>query len=232
MQKSKIDWCDYSINPIRGLCPVDCRDNQGKSYCYARRLYRRFGWNPEIRFEPIRDSDLPQKPSKIFVGSTMELFGEWVDAFWLDSIFRSVKDNPQHTFIFLTKCPQNLPKEFPDNCWAGVSATNMSMADKGVRCLYKIKAKVKFLSLEPLLSWQHSSFLRFPNFLNWVIIGAQTPYSSKTAPKIEWVREIIEACDKAGIPVFEKNNLVPLFNAQKSIPRWAVSSQGLRQEFP
>lgn len=36
MPKSKIEWTDYSINPIKGLCPVACKDNQGKSYCYAR----------------------------------------------------------------------------------------------------------------------------------------------------------------------------------------------------
>lgn len=38
MNKTKIPWCDYTINPVKGLCPVDCKDNEGKSYCYARRL--------------------------------------------------------------------------------------------------------------------------------------------------------------------------------------------------
>ena len=45
MNKTKIEWCDYTLNPVKGLCPVGC------SYCYARRLYRRFGWNPKIRLD-------------------------------------------------------------------------------------------------------------------------------------------------------------------------------------
>ena len=47
--------------------------------------------------------------------------------------------------------------------------------------------------------------------IKWVIIGAQTnPYKP---PKIEWVEEIVEACDKVGIPVFLKDNLRPLLPA-------------------
>lgn len=30
MQKTKIPWADYTINPVKGLCPMAC------SYCYAR----------------------------------------------------------------------------------------------------------------------------------------------------------------------------------------------------
>ena len=46
--------------------------------------------------------------------------------------------------------------------------------------------------------------------INWLIIGAQTkPYKP---PKIEWVEEIVRAADRAGIPIFLKNNLKPLFS--------------------
>jgi len=44
--------------------------------------------------------------------------------------------------------------------------------------------------------------------ISWLILGSQTkPYRP---PRIEWVKEIVEACDKAGIPVFLKDNLEPL----------------------
>jgi hypothetical protein len=44
--------------------------------------------------------------------------------------------------------------------------------------------------------------------ISWVILGSQTkPYKP---PRIEWVEEIIRAADKAGIPVFLKDNLLPL----------------------
>ena len=51
MQKTKIEWTDYTWNPIKGLCPVDCKLPDGRSYCYAKRIYQRFKWNPKIGFE-------------------------------------------------------------------------------------------------------------------------------------------------------------------------------------
>lgn len=48
MNKTKIPWCDYTINPVKGICPMHCKDNLGKEYCYAARpngLYKRFKWN-------------------------------------------------------------------------------------------------------------------------------------------------------------------------------------------
>ena len=53
MSKSRIEWLrdpitgkqGFSINPVKGLCPVACKDNDGKEYCYARRMYKRFKWN-------------------------------------------------------------------------------------------------------------------------------------------------------------------------------------------
>ena len=86
LYKTKTEWCDYVINPIKGLCPVDCKDNQGKSYCYARRMYKRFKWNPEIRFVKER-LIMPSIPSRFFIGSTMELFGDWIKDEWMEEIF-------------------------------------------------------------------------------------------------------------------------------------------------
>ena len=252
MQKSKIEWCDYTINPVKGLCPMEC------PYCYARRMYKRFKWNPEIRFDasslllPIRTDW--HKHAKFFVGSTIELFGDWVKPEWMESIFLTCRQCYEHTFIFLTKQPQNLIKwsPFPDNCWMGVSVTNTAQFMEAHKYLIPpLRAKVKLISFEPLLypiaypvvskSRPYGYPLEVPlsECCNWVIIGAQTPYSEKTAPKIEWVREIIEAADRAKIPVFLKNNLKPLlanhWNDKSLVWEWIngyLSDMKIRQEFP
>ncbi len=236
MAKTKIEWTDFSINPVKGLCPMSC------DYCYARRMYKRFKWNPEIWFEYAcmpRELKKLKKPRKIFIGSTIELFGDWVKEAWLKTIFADVKEYPQHTFIFLTKQPQNLIKwsPFPDNCWVGVSATNDVIANTAMYYLGMLNAKIKFLSLEPLLSWDiENQELRN---INWLIIGQQTPASTKTEPKIEWIKEIVEAANKARIPIFLKDNLKPLLcstiNGQDFIEShnlWAFKYFKLRQEFP
>jgi len=214
---------------------MDCKDNSGKPYCYARRLYDRFKWNPEIRFEPLDYKKFPAG-SKVFVGSTMELFGEWVKPGWLIQIFEWCKRLPDVTFIFLTKKPQNLIKwlPFPPNCYIGVSVTNQEQFSGALYYLRDIRATVKILSFEPLLSQVLMPAFGNPfEVCDWIICGQCTPVSAKTAPKVEWVKEIVQAADNAGIAVFLKDNLQCLFGYP--LPIWAedkIMNTRLRQEFP
>jgi len=252
--RKSIGWADFTVNPVKGLCPVDCKNNQGKSYCYARKIYKRFGMDETIRYDndPYLSLNLANlKPSRIFVGSTIELFGEWVKPEWMNCILEHCKHNPQHTFIFLTKKPENLYKwsPFPPNVWVGASATSYKMFAYALEHLSGIEANVRFISIEPMLDRMNIPLLEdvLNNCgINWVIIGQQTPVSKKTMSRIEWVKEIVNACDTAGIPVFLKNNLKEMFwqDAIKQenmpnfmIPKWAGKQisphkRGLRQDFP
>lgn len=236
MHPSRIEWTDYTLNPIKGLCPVDCKDSQGKSFCYARRLYKRFKWNPEIRFVPETFEDLAgiEKPSKIFIGSTIELFGDWVKPEWMSAIFGAVKFFDRHTFIFLTKRSEELLRwsPFPPNCFIGASATNQEMHNRAIACLAGIKAPVKFISYEPLLNQIEIEGAYDLCEIQWAIIGQLTPVRKATMPKIEWVREIIEAADKVGCPVFLKFNLVGLLPIEVPFYKNDGSGWAIRQEFP
>jgi len=242
MQKSKIEWTDYTINPVKGLCPMAC------PYCYARAMYKRFKWNPKIRYTGMLDSGPQTLPvdSRVFVGSTFELFGDWVKPEWMQEILDYCKMMNRVTWIFLTKQPQNLIKwsPFPENCWVGVSATDSVQYATAAYWLKEIEAKVKFVSFEPLLEriapkawpWQLFPEGKPQGICDWVIIGAQSPYSVKTFPKWEWVKEIIDACDKANIPVFLKDNLrLPRLSCEGGMPYYKKHPSGtleLRQEFP
>lgn len=214
MQKTRIEWCDYTVNPVKGYCPMAC------PYCYARRMYDRFGWDKTIRFNAMKTIDelaLIKKPSRIFWGSTMELFGSWVEDRWLKHIFHMVELTPQHTHIFLTKQPQNLRKwsPFPENCWIGVTATTAILASAACAWLSLIEAKVKFISIEPLLEWNQPErgriyWQKHCHDIGWLIIGAETG-NRKGKPPLEqaqgWAKKIIAKTDEAGIPVFIKDNL-------------------------
>ena len=69
--------------------------------------------------------------------------------------------------------------------------------------------------------------------ISWVILGSQTkPYKP---PQIEWVKEIVEAAGKAGIPVFLKDNLKPLIGAssdEDTYPLLKDEKFKLRQGMP
>jgi protein gp37 len=181
------------------------------------------------------------KGKGIFVCDMGELFGDWIPKQWQEDVFRVIRGNPDCRFYLLTKQPQNLIKwsPFPENCWVGVTATSAEMAYQAHWYLQnKVEAKVKYLSLEPLLEPILFDDL---DSISWLIIGAWTgsiedkyklrdrypelnaiPYQNKVTlqPKIEWVKEMVEAADRAGIPVFEKDNLKPLLG------------DNLRQEMP
>lgn len=171
--------------------------------------YRRWGKHNSVTHE--------QAPKGIFVCDMGEIFGPWVPHEWQESIFDAIKKSSQHRFYLLTKQPQNLLywSPLPDNCWVGVTATNEKMAWYAMKYLKDIEASVRFISFEPLLGRiPNDSFWPLLGSLkkcgvDWVIIGAQTkPYKP---PKMEWVQDIIEQADEAGVPVFLKNNLKPLY---------------------
>jgi protein gp37 len=249
MQESPIEWTDFTANPIRGLCPMQC------PYCYARRHYQRFHFKKDGTINPTWDytirpaitnfvDDLAKikKPSRIFVGSTMELFGDWVQDSWMKTILKACELRPQHTFIFLTKQPQNLVKfsPFPKNCWVGVSTIGNDR-NSGLEDIFSsIKASVKFVSIEPLLDYTPMDF----RWVDWTIVGAETKNGKPVKehlPHVEWIKGIVEACDKVGVKVFLKNNLSPLFsNINNQVPNILYSWWGkgncfgvnLRQEMP
>lgn len=241
--KKTISWCQWTINPVKGLCPVGC------SYCYARRAYGRncnaTFKDKSIRYTPEVFIDLHKaKPGdRIFVGSTIDLFHP-LCSMWNDEIIDYCARAEKFTFIFLTKCPENLPKELPDNCWIGVSCTKAQDVITRVPKLANVTARIAFVSFEPLLG-AISSPLQIKLILerskiNWLIIGQQTPVSQKTSPKIEWVKEIVDAADSAKIPVFLKSNLYKLFipedckrpNALHIDCFWQDDKAKLRQEIP
>ncbi|KKM70643.1 hypothetical protein LCGC14_1438730 [marine sediment metagenome] len=212
---------------------------------------------PRLWPERLNDVLDSKKEKGIFVCDMSDLFGIGIPEDWTRQVLNEIRFNERryvkpHRFYLLTKQPQNLAKwsPFPDNCWVGVTATNAKDCLGGLRGLEAITAKVKYISFEPLLDYIGGLWLADwlnSGIVNWLIIGAQTkPYKP---PEIEHVKEIVEAADKAGIPVFLKKNIEPLLRQELnnkyltgSTPnllfhKWGVNKHGietqiLRQELP
>ncbi len=166
MNKSKIEWCDYTWNPVTG-----CR--HGCEFCYARRIDKRFGdgtFTPTFHPERLQDPLKVKKPSRIFVGSMADLFGDWMwnvyengdeegfpsglfsREYVVKCILNIATQCPQHTFMFLTKNPKGMQGiDFPANCWCGTSVENQEKADERIPELLRVKCKTLFVSYEPAL---------------------------------------------------------------------------------
>lgn len=118
MNKTKIEWCDFSWNPIKGLCPEDCKTPDGKSYCYGRRIYQRFKMDPFpwIDIAELNEMVHTRRTNKrVFVCSTFELFHPSLDKHWRDMIFDVINRRQDLTFVVLTKMPENIDQPMPDN---------------------------------------------------------------------------------------------------------------------
>uniref|UniRef100_A0A6M3LBU7 DUF5131 family protein n=1 Tax=viral metagenome TaxID=1070528 RepID=A0A6M3LBU7_9ZZZZ len=193
-----IGWADWSWNPIKGMCKNDC------SYCYAKRIYKRFKLNSEVRFdekELLRPYKL-KKPSKIFVCSTHEIFGKWIPNEWIFKILKVAEDNPRHTFLFLTKKPNRYSSfDYPKNCWLGVTYTDFSERWKIATILKYYHSNITFISLEPLLT--NKCFTDYLFLSHWLIIGGLTP---KPIHKTKWIDIIVIQAKKLNIPIYVKDN--------------------------
>ena len=174
---TKIEWTDETWNPITGCSHAG---SPGCDHCYAKRMAQRlkgrYGYpkdNPfKVTFHPGRlDQPLRwKKPRRIFVVSMGDLFHEDVEWNWQYKIFEIMLINQDHTYLILTKRPEqmkkvlldiwfhlgrNYPESKPDfplkNIWLGVTCENQEQADKRIPILLQIPAAVKFVSIEPML---------------------------------------------------------------------------------
>lgn len=194
MNRTKIEWCDYTINPIKGLCRYNC------SYCYAQKMYKRFKWDEQIKIDgDVFDCiEKLKKPSRIFVGSTHDIFGDWIPHYWLCQIIDICNQYPKHTFIFLTKNPERYANfMFYDNCLLGATVTS----EKDLWRIDAMRNIGGFISVEPLL--EDVSGLNFEG-INWVIIGGLTP---RPVHENIWVENLIKYLRQLDIPIFLKDNL-------------------------
>ena len=205
-------------------------------------FYPRF-WEDRVR-EDFGSCYAGAAPKGIFVCDMGDLFGIGVPEAWTRRILSHIGMAwyREHRFYLLTKQPQNLIKwsPFPENCYVGVTATTFEHFGIAGIYLPDIKAPVKFISFEPLLEritdtkqqynpGMMAMDLKFAG-ITWLIIGAQTnPYKP---PEIEDLREIVEAADKAGVKVFLKDNLMPLFKRGDiwAIPEWASFNDWSKQD--
>ena len=245
---TKIEWCDDVWNPVTGCSPISA----GCAHCYAKRMAQRlkgrFGYPEDepfkVTFHPDR-LDQPskwKKPSKIFVCSMGDLFHEDVPKEWIDTIFWRIGfDYIYHTFLILTKRPHRM-KEYFDrllnrygsgwpNLWLGISAENQQTLDDRASILLQIPAAKRFVSLEPMLGpvdlcvpyGQGVGDLLIEN-LSWIIVGGLSLPGGKVVPPVpEWIDDIVEQCDKAGVPLFIKDNA-------RHYTRYALQPE--RREFP
>ena len=210
MAKSSIEWTESTWNPVTGCTKV----SPGCRHCYAERMAIRLRAmrQPNYRngFEPTLHPqvlELPltwHKPQMVFVNSMSDLFHSDVPVDFIQQVFDVMRRAWRHQFQVLTKRSERLLQlnpelDWPDNLWMGVSVES---------CQYKFRidhlratgAKIKFLSLEPLLG----PLLELPlEGIHWVIVGGESGPGARPLD-LGWVANIRDRCLAANVPFFFK----------------------------
>lgn len=228
-QSSTIEWTQATWNPVIGCRKVSAgcahcyaermaarlaamaeadaeRGYGGRKKHYLRVINQRGRWNGDV-FCDHEALDIPKRwrtGRNVFVNSMSDLFHDDVDESFIEKVFRTMVDCHQHTFQILTKRPERaadmssrLP--WPENVWMGTSVENAAVTSR-VKHLKRTRAKIKFLSVEPLIG----RIRRLPvSGIDWVIVGGESGPGARPMEE-DWVLEIQERCQAAEVPFFFK----------------------------
>ena len=209
--QSKIEWTEQTWNPTVGCTKI----SPGCKNCYAETMARRLkamgarGYEngfrltlmPERLVEPLER----RKPTVYFVNSMSDLFHEKVPFEYIRRVFDVMARASQHTFQVLTKRAERMAEfcrsvEVPANVWLGVSVENRKHGVRRIDVLRKVPARVRFLSVEPLLEDLGPFDLAG---IHWVIVGGESGVKARLMQR-DWVDGIKRQCDQARVAFFFK----------------------------
>ena len=209
-QASSIEWTESTWNPVTGCTKI----SPGCAHCYAERMAKRLCAMGQERyrnaFKLTLQPDVVQmplrwkRPRMIFVNSMSDLFHKDVPTEFIAKCFAVMQRAAHHTFQVLTKRPERAAElaailPWPGNVWMGTTVESAEYVHR-IHALTQIPARVRFLSLEPLLG----PLSRLPlKGIHWVIVGGE---SGPAARPIEpgWVIQIRNRCVAQNVPFFFK----------------------------
>jgi len=210
--RSAIEWTTATWNWATGCTPI----SEGCENCYMYREYprlRRMGvrtyqWEPsEVRLhKEVLEKPLHWKrPRMIFANSMSDFFHEKIPFNFIDGVMDIIRRTPQHTYQILTKRSWRMMRygkwfgSFPENVWCGVSIESYKYKFR-IEDLRRVPAKVRFLSIEPLVGPVGDLDL---SGIHWVIVGGESGPGHRPC-KPEWVREVRDHCLDSGVAFFFK----------------------------
>jgi len=171
-ENSKIEWTDHTFNGWIGCTKV----GPGCDHCYAEAMMdKRMGkvaWGPgqqrmrtseanwRLPLKWNRQAAAEGKRYRVFCSSLADVFDNEVDPAWRLDLFRLIADTPNLDWLLLTKRIGNVASMLGNyrtvpllpNIWLGATVVNQEEANRDIPKLLAVPARVRFLSIEPMLS--------------------------------------------------------------------------------
>jgi protein gp37 len=182
-EHSDIEWTDATWNPVRGCTKI----SPGCKHCYAETFAERFrgvkghpyeqGFDLRLVPAKLTEPFLWRSPKLVFVNSMSDLFQDGVPDEYIEAVCRVMVKANWHTFQVLTKRSERLRELLSgrlrfaaehDHIWWGVSVEDQTYGLPRIDDLQKAPARVRFLSIEPLLEDLGAFDL---SGISWAIVG-------------------------------------------------------------
>lgn len=210
MSKTSIEWTETTWNPVTGCDKV----SKGCKFCYAEVMAKRLkamgnvryqnGFGLTLHWDKITEPLKWKKPKIVFVNSMSDLFHKDVSLEFIQKVFKTMNETPQHTYQVLTKRSERLEEisedlTWSDNIWMGVSIEDKEVVHR-MDGLKNCGASTKFISAEPLLEKLENLDL---SGIDWLIAGGESGFKSRPIEK-SWVIDLKEQCETQNVAFFFK----------------------------
>lgn len=224
-ENTGIEWATHTFNPWIGCTKI----SPACDFCYAEVWDRRglhdrpSRWGARAERTRTKTWGNPVKWNKqaraalavglprprVFCASLADVFDNHpsIQQSWRDDLWALIRETPNLDWLLLTKRPQNIAKFLPadwgegyPNVWLGVTVENQVEFDRRVPILESIPARIRWLSMEPLLGRVD---IRAAKGLHWIVSGGESgPQYRKANP--DWFRDLRDACAERSIPFLFK----------------------------
>lgn len=248
---TKIEWADHTFNPWEGCqkvgpgcdhCYAETRNKRfggGVAVNWGpgapRRRTSASNWQQPLKWNAQAERE--GRRYRVFCASLADVFDNEAPPEWRVDLFRLIEATPCLDWLLLTKRVGNarsmsqhamgmigvIHKALPPNVWLGATVVNQEEADRDIPKLLAVPARVRFLSIEPMLGpidllatgdtlcrceGCMSMARKHPETpglqrIDWVICGGESgPGARPMHP--DWARSLRDQCAAAGVPFLFK----------------------------
>jgi DNA repair photolyase len=204
----------HTWNPIKGKCIHDC------SYCYMKKMYKRYKWDETIRLDEKCLNRSLGKNNFIFVGSATDMFAENVEKEWIRKVINKCEQN-ENEYLFQTKNTKRFGEfVYPVKTILATTLESNIIHEKNNAPLFservegmlalKHNKNIRFMiTIEPVIDFATDHFVKILKLINpfQINIGADSGHNNLVEPSTEKLKELIMRLDNTDIKVNLKDNL-------------------------